>query len=68
MLMELNFSYVDVVGAVELYTSTRLRPASRTGKQWVGACPYDDCLVDDDGFVVWPDLTTRGRHYYCRGC
>jgi Toprim-like/CHC2 zinc finger len=66
--MELNFSYVDVVGAVELHTSTRLRPASRTGKQWIGACPYDDCLVDDDGFVVWPDLTTRGRHYYCRGC
>jgi hypothetical protein len=66
--MELNFSYVDVVEAVELHTSTRLRPASRTGKQWIGACPYDDCLVDDDGFMVWPDLTARGRHYYCRGC
>jgi hypothetical protein len=66
--MSFDFTTLDIVTEVERWTSTRLRPASASGKQWVGACPYEDCPVDDDGFVVWPHLTERHRHYFCRGC
>lgn len=57
---------LNVVGVFQRYT--RLSPASHTGKQWQGACPFSDCSADEDGFVVWPILTARGCHYYCRGC
>lgn len=63
-----HFAHLDIPAEVERHTSTKLRPGSRSGKQWVGACPYEDCSVDDNGFMVWPELTTRGRHFYCRGC
>ena len=53
---------------MERHTSTKLRSNSRSGKQLVGGCPYPDCLVDTDGFMVWPVLTERKRHFYCRGC
>jgi len=66
--VEIDFSALDIVAEMEQHTSTRLHPASRTGKQWVGACPYDDCSVDTDGFIVWPQLTERGCHFHCRGC
>lgn len=64
----LDFSSLDIPAEVERHTSTRLHPTSRSGKQFSGACPYDDCSVDTDGFMVWSELTDRGRHYYCRGC
>jgi DNA primase len=64
----LDFSILDIPAEVERHTSTRLHPTSRSGKQFSGACPYDDCSVDTDGFTVWQELTDRGRHYYCRGC
>lgn len=63
----LDWSLVDVVSVIEQHTSTRLS-GSRSGKQYNGACPFSDCLVDTDGFIVWPDLSKRGQHYYCRGC
>src|SRR5579863_1722128 len=63
-----HFVHLDIPAEVERHTSTKLRPLSRSGKQWVGACPFDDCSADDNGFMVWPELTERGRHYYCRGC
>lgn len=65
---KLDFSRLDIVAEVERHTSTRLRPASPSGKQWIGACPFDDCSGDDDGFMVWPELTSRNCHYYCRTC
>jgi len=65
---KLDFSILDIPAEVERHTSTRLHPTSRSGKQFSGACPYDDCSVDTDGFTVWRELTNRGRHYYCRGC
>jgi hypothetical protein len=61
----IDWSCVDVIAVIEQHTSTRL---SRQGKQWVGACPFSDCLVDEDGFIVWPSLSSRNQHYYCRGC
>ncbi len=64
--MSVSASSLNVVGVFQRYTC--LSPASHTGKQWQGACPFSDCSVDDDGFVVWPVLTARGCHYYCRGC
>src|SRR5438270_2134987 len=67
-MKRLDFSSLDIIAEVERHTSTRLHPTSRTGKQFSGACPYDDCSVDTDGFTVWPHLTERGCHYYCRGC
>src|SRR6266568_5050524 len=68
MLTAKHFAHLDIPTEVERHTGTKLRPHSRSGRQWVGACPYQDCSVDDNGFMVWPDLTDRGRHYYCRGC
>lgn len=59
---------LDIPAEVERHTGTRLHPVSRSGKQYSGACPFSDCLVDTDGFMVWPELTPKGRHYYCRGC
>src|SRR5690242_18760706 len=66
--LEAAYYMLDIPAEVERQTGIRLHPVSRTGKQYGGACPYGDCSVDTDGFSVWPILTTRGRHYYCRGC
>lgn len=62
-----DFIHLDIPTEIERYTSTRLHP---TGKQWIGACPFDDCSVDTDGFIVWDELarSKKKRHYYCRGC
>lgn len=66
--LEAAFYTLDIPTEVERFTGTRLHLVSRTGKQYGGACPFPDCLVDTDGFAVWPVLTPRGKHYYCRGC
>jgi len=66
--LEAAFYTLDIPTEVERHTGTRLHLISRTGKQYGGACPFPDCLVDIDGFSVWPLLTPRGKHYYCRGC
>lgn len=66
--LEAAYYTLDIPAEVERLTGIRLHLVSRTGKQYSGACPFPDCLVDTDGFSVWPMLTTRGRHYYCRGC
>jgi len=62
-----DFVHLDIPTEIERHTSTRLHP---TGKQWIGACPFDDCSVDHDGFIVWDELarSKNKRHYYCRGC
>lgn len=65
--LEMSFSMLDVYSEVERHTSTRLKSA-RSGKQATGACPYDDCSGDDDGFIVWPELTDKRKHYMCRNC
>ncbi len=65
--LEAAFYTLDIPAEVERHTSTRLHSITR-GKQYGGACPFPDCLVDTDGFMVWPVLTPRGKHYYCRGC
>lgn len=62
----LDWSRVDVAAAIERHTSTRLRKEGNT--QLVGACPFDDCSVDDDGFICWPNKSKHGQHFYCRGC
>lgn len=68
----LNWTRVDVAAMIERHTSTKL-----SGKghhtQLVGACPYPDCSVDDNGFVVWPNGSKQSteksmHHFYCRGC
>jgi len=66
--LEAAFHILDIPTEVERLTGIRLHLISRTGKQYGGACPFPDCLVDTDGFSVWPVLTPRGKHYYCRGC
>src|SRR5438132_1292435 len=64
--MPVSYESFDSIAFFERYS--RLRPNSRVGKQWQGACPFDDCPADDDGFIVWPTLTDKGCHYYCRVC
>jgi DNA polymerase-1 len=64
--MAVSASSLNIVAVFQRYT--HLSPASHSGKQWQGACPFSDCSADTDGFVVWPELTSRGCHYYCRGC
>jgi hypothetical protein len=65
--LEAAYYTLDIPTEVERHTSTRLHSVTR-GKQYGGACPYPDCIVDTDGFMVWPVLTPRGKHYHCRGC
>jgi len=65
--LESAYYMLDIPTEVERHTSTRLHSVTR-GKQYGGACPFEDCSVDSDGFMVWPELTARGKHYYCRGC
>ena len=65
--LEAAFYTLDIPAEIERHTSTRLHSITR-GKQYGGACPFPDCSVDTDGFMVWPVLTPRGKHYYCRGC
>ncbi|HYU73131.1 MAG TPA: CHC2 zinc finger domain-containing protein, partial [Ktedonobacteraceae bacterium] len=60
-----DFVHLDIPAVVEQHTSTRLHPG-RT--QYSGACPYEDCDRDTNGFMVWPELTSRNCHYNCRGC
>jgi len=65
--LEAAFYMLDIPAEVERHTSTRLsRPDSK--KQYNGACPFEDCSADTNGFIVWAELTSRGRHFYCRGC
>lgn len=65
--LEASFYTLDIPSEVERHTSTRLgKPDSR--KQYNGACPFDDCSADTNGFIVWPELTERGCHYWCRQC
>lgn len=68
----LDWTRVDVAAMIERHTSTKL-----SGKghhtQLVGACPFDDCTSDTDGFIVWPNGSNRSTdksviHYYCRAC
>jgi predicted Fe-S protein YdhL (DUF1289 family)/5S rRNA maturation endonuclease (ribonuclease M5) len=61
----IDWARIDVISEIERHTSTRLH---KQGKQWCGACPFEDCSVDEDGFIVFPDLSKRSKHYYCRGC
>src|SRR5437667_12857296 len=65
--LEAAYYALDIPAEVERHTNTRLHSVTR-GKQYGGACPFEDCPVDRDGFMVWPVLTPRGKHYYCRGC
>lgn len=65
--LEASFFNLDIFSEVERHTSTRLHPA-RSGKQATGACPYPDCSGDHDGFIVFPVLSDRGKHYTCRTC
>lgn len=65
--LEAAYCMLDIPTEVERHTSTRLHSVTR-GKQYGGACPFEDCSVDTDGFMVWPVLTPRGKHYHCRGC
>jgi hypothetical protein len=65
--LEASFYNLDIYAEVEAHTPTQLNPA-RSGKQATGACPYDDCSGDHDGFIVWAELTSRGNHYMCRTC
>jgi DNA primase len=65
--LEAAFYTLDIPAEIERHTSTRFHSVAR-GKQYGGACPFEDCSVDSDGFMVWPALTPRGKHYYCRGC
>lgn len=60
-----DFQHLDIPSVVEQNTSTRLH-YGRT--QYSGACPYSDCPGDDNGFVVWPELSKQSRHFYCRTC
>jgi hypothetical protein len=60
-----DFAHIDIPSTVERYTSTRL-DVKRT--QCEGACPYDDCPGDDNGFIVYDVLSNRGSHFYCRTC
>jgi hypothetical protein len=60
-----DFVHLDVPTEVEKHTSTRL---SYGRTQYSGACPYDDCPGDDDGFMVWSELTARNCHFHCRTC
>jgi hypothetical protein len=60
-----DFQHLDIPSTVEIHTSTRLH-SGRT--QYSGACPYPDCPGDDNGFIVWPELSKQGRHFYCRTC
>jgi hypothetical protein len=60
-----DFQHLDIPSTVEQHTSTRLHPA-RT--QCTGACPYDDCAGDTDGFIVFYELSKYNTHYYCRTC
>ncbi len=60
-----DFVHLDIPSVVEQHTSTRLYPG-RT--QCSGACPFDDCPGDTDGFIVFYELSKQGRHYYCRTC
>lgn len=66
-LEEDDFVHLDIPTEIERHTSTRLH---KSGHQWNGACPYDDCSADSDGFIVWDDLakSKKRRHYFCRGC
>ena len=66
--LEAAYYMLDIPAEVERHTGTRLHLTSRSGKQYSGACPYPGCSVDTDGFMVWPELTPKGKHYYCRGC
>src|SRR5438445_11978543 len=61
------FLALDIPAEIEHHTSTRLHRALKSGKQYGGACPFEECSVDTDGFMVWTVLRPRGRHYYCRG-
>lgn len=62
-----SFYTLDIPAEVERHTNTRLsRPDSK--KQFNGACPYDDCSADSNGFIVFPELTERGYHFHCRQC
>src|SRR6266487_5692228 len=64
-LTDEDFKHLDIPAVVEQYTSTRLH-YGRT--QYSGACPYEDCDRDTNGFMVWTALTSRHCHFYCRGC
>jgi len=68
----LDWSLVDVAAMIERHTSTKLAGKGHH-TQLVGACPFDDCPIDTDGFIVWPGGSTKSTdksivHYYCRGC
>jgi DNA polymerase-1 len=62
------FLSLDIIAEIERHCNTQLQPTSRSGRQYSGACPYPDCSADSDGFTAWPALTSRGSHFYCRGC
>lgn len=62
----LDWARVDVASEIERHTSTRLNKKGNT--QLVGSCPFDDCSVDEDGFICWPGMSKNGQHFYCRGC
>jgi Toprim-like len=58
---------LDIPAEIEKHTGIRLsQPDSK--KQYNGACPFPDCSADTNGFVVFPDLSERGKHYLCRIC
>ena len=66
-LLAESFYNLDIFSLVETYTATRLTPM-RSGRQATGACPFDDCPGDHDGFIVFPTLSNQRKHFFCRTC
>lgn len=65
-----EFLALDIRALIEQYGDVLL-PGGDSKGQLNGPCPWrarGECTAKENGFTVWPVLSDRGRHYYCRQC
>lgn len=59
------FQHLNVIEKIQEYGNTLL---TRKGREYHGACPFEDCSADTDGFMAWDALTKHNKHWHCRTC
>lgn len=62
-----SYLNLDIFAEVEKHAPVRLSVA-RSGKRANGICPFPGCDSKHNGFVVWPELSDRDKHYFCNRC
>lgn len=59
-----KFKAFDHINMVAIYESVTGKQPKRTGRGWIGTCPFQDHDDHSPSFVMWDEI----QRYHCYGC